>query len=116
MQSLAQMSDSELMRKFQSASRADIKLACTLLCLRRGNMQEPVQKYFLSRLRPAVTELILADEVSLLAALDAYGVYTEKNTDAFLEDAVQNSAQECTVWLLQLKARRFGFRDRDFSL
>lgn len=116
MQGLEQLSEDALLQKFHSASRADVKLACTLLCQRRGNMQEPLQKYLLSRLRPAVTEMILADDVSALSAMDSYGIYTEYNTDAFLKEAVNSGAQECTVWLLKLKARHFGFWDRDFSL
>lgn len=116
MRDLGHIPDDALLQKFHSASRADVKLACTLVCLHRGSLPEPMRRYFLSRLRPAVTELILADDVSALAAIDAHSVYTLTNVDAFLKEAICSGAQECTVWLLQVKSRRFGFRDRDFSL
>lgn len=116
MQDMEHSSDDAVLIKFYSATRADVKLACALICLRRGSLQEPVRNYLLSRQRPALTELILADDVSALAAMDAYGVFTSANTDAFLKEAIHSGALECTVWLLQMKARRFGFRDRDFLL
>ena len=70
----------------------------------------------MNRIRPTVTELILSGRVPELAELEEKGAFTAELTDSFLETAISAGAQEATVWLLQLKERRFGFLDRDFSL
>lgn len=105
-----------LMGKFQSATRADVKLACALYGYFGADKEDAYLRYLMSRIRPAVTELILSGRVSQLAELEGKGAFTAELTDSFLETAISAGAQEVTVWLLQLKERRFGFPDRDFSL
>lgn len=105
-----------LMGKFQSATRADVKLACALYGYFGAGKEDVYLQYLMSRIRPAVTELILSGRVSQLAELEGKGAFTAELTDSFLETAISAGAQEATVWLLQLKERRFGFPDRDFSL
>lgn len=110
------MTKEALMRKFQSASRADVKLACALYGYFRAGKADVYLQYLMNRIRPAVSELILSGRVSQLAELEEQGAFTAELTDSFLETAISAGAQEATVWLLQLKERRFGFPDRDFSL
>ena len=110
------MTEEALMRKFQSASRADVKLACALYGYFRAGKADVYLQYLMNRIRPAVSELILSGRVSQLAELEEKGAFTAELTDSFLEMAISAGAQEATVWLLQLKERRFGFPDRDFSL
>lgn len=105
-----------LMGKFQSATRADVKLACALYGYFGAEKENVYLQYLMNRIRPAVTELILSGRVSQLAELEEKGAFTAELTDSFLETAISAGAQEATVWLLQLKERRFGFLDRDFSL
>ena len=110
------MTEEALMRKFQSAGRADVKLACALYGYFGAGKADVYLQYLMNRIRPAVSELILSGRVSELAELEEQGAFTAELTDSFLETAISAGVQEATVWLLQLKERRFGFPDRDFSL
>lgn len=110
------MTEEALMRKFQSAGRADVKLACALYGYFGAGKADVYLQYLMNRIRPAVSELILSGRVSQLAELEEKGAFTAELTDSFLETAISAGVQEATVWLLQLKERRFGFPDRDFSL
>lgn len=105
-----------LFQKFQASIRDDRKLACALRGFLLGEDRDAYLRYLLSRLRQTVSALILSGNVAALEALDAHGVYTEVLTDEFLKTAVDCGGQEAAVWLLKLKAARFGFRDKDFSL
>ena len=109
------MTEEALMRKFQSAGRADVKLACALYGYFGAGKADVYLQYLMNRIRPAVSELILSGRVSELAELEEQGAFTAELTDSFLETAISAGVQEATVWLLQLKERRFGFPDRDFS-
>ena len=105
-----------LFQKFQSSVRDDRKLACALRGFLLGEDRDAYLRYLLARPRQTVSALILSGNIAALEALDAYAVYTESLTDEFLKTAIDCGRQEATVWLLKLKAARFGFRDKDFSL
>jgi len=116
LQDMSHDTEELLLHRFLSASRADVKLACAILSLRSGLLQEPYEKYVMSRLRPAVTELIFSQNIAGLEVLDSCGVFTAALTDEYLKTASECGATECAVWFLVRKARRFGFRDRTFDL
>lgn len=105
-----------LFEKFQSSVRDDRKLACALRGFLLGEDRNAYLRYLLTRLRQTVSALILTGNVAALEALDAHAVFTEALTDEFLKTAVDCGGQEAAVWLLKLKAARFGFHDKDFSL
>ena len=105
-----------LFQKFQTAARDDRKLACALRGFLLGEDRDVYLRYLLARLRQSVSVLILSGNTAALKALDAYAVFTEALTDEFLKTAIDCGGQETAVWLLMLKAARFGFRDKDFSL
>lgn len=109
-QELAQsnLSGEALLRKFRSASRGDVKLACAL----RGYFTEENDSYLpylQSRIRPAITELVLAGRVAELTKLDNLGWLTAALTDEFLELAISSHVPDSIIWLLKLKECRFGF-------
>lgn len=110
------ISGDRLFQKFHAATRDDRKLACALRGFLLGEERDAYLPYLLPRLRQTVAALILSGNVAALEALDAYAVFTEALTDEFLKTAIDDGEPETTVWLLKLKAERFGFRDKDFSL
>lgn len=93
-----------------------MKLACALYGYFGAGKADVYLQYLMNRIRPAVSELILSGRVSQLTELEEKGAFTAELTDSFLGTAISAGVQEATVWLLQLKERRFGFPDRDFSL
>lgn len=104
-----------LQQKFRFASRGDVKLACAL----HGYFTEENDSYLPylhTRIRPAVTELVLSGRVTELAKLDALGWFTSALTDEFLELAISSHIPDSTIWLLKLKERRFGFPPRELTL
>lgn len=116
LQDTAQLSAAELLRKYHSATRAEVKLACALQCLQNGEIPEACLSYLLARIRPAATELVLSENLSALEALDRFAPFSQPLTDTLLRAAVSAGVQESIIWLLKRKVQRFGFPDRDFSL
>ena len=112
----ADVTGSLLFQKFQTSARDERKLACALRGFLLGEDRDAYLRYLLIRLRQTVSVLILSGNIPALEALDAHGVFTEALTDEFLKTAADCGGQEAAVWLLKLKAARFGFRDKDFSL
>lgn len=109
------VSGEALLRKFRSASRGDVKLACAL----RGYFGEGNDfylSYLQGRIRPAISELILAGRVVELAKLEQLGWFTAGLTDEFLELAISSCVPDSIVWLLKMKERRFGFCPRELTL
>lgn len=107
------VSGEALRRKYQTAARGDVKLACAL----RGYFSEGNDFYFpyiKTRIRPAASELILAGRVSDLARLEEQ--LTPALTEEFLELAISARAPGPMIWLLQMKERRFGFKSQELTL
>jgi len=105
-----------LREKFRSTRRSEVKLACALYGYFEVSHEAEYLGYLKSRLRPALTELLLAGRVRELAELEALDLITEKLTEECLQAAIAAGAQDAIVYFLQLKARHYGFRDRDFTL
>lgn len=109
------VSGEPLLQKFRSAARGDIKLACALLgCFTEA--QDAYLPYIRSRIRPAVTELVLAGMVTELEKLDALVPLTRTLTEEALETAITAQVPDSTIWLLKLKADRFGFTGGEAGL
>lgn len=109
------VSEKALLHKFRSASRGDVKLACAL----RGYFAEGDNfylPYLQSRIRPAISELVLSGRVMELAKLEQLGWFTAALTDEFLELAISACVPESVIWLLKMKERRFGFRNQELTL
>lgn len=108
----AEVTGDALMRKFRSAARGDIKLACAL----KGYFSEGDEAYLpylRTRLRPAVTELVLAGRIRELAGLEALELLSQALTEEALETAIAAHVPDSIIWLLKYKERRFGFSDRE---
>lgn len=111
----SQISGNALLQKFRSASRGDVKLACAL----RGYFAEGNDfflPYLHTRIRPAVTELVLTGRVTELAKLEGLGWFTPGLTDEFLELAISACVPDSIIWLLKMKQRRFGFSPWELTL
>lgn len=104
-----------LLRKFRTASRGNVKLACALHGY-FGEGNDNYLPYLKSRIRPAATQLILAGRVTELAKLDELELFTAALTDEFLELAISACVPESVIWLLKMKERRFGFGNQELTL
>lgn len=109
------ISGEALLRKFRTASRGDVKLACALRGY-FGEENDSYLPYLQSRIRPAAAELILSGRVAELAALDALEPFSNALTDEFLELAVSACVPDSMIWLLKMKEHRFGFGAREWKL
>lgn len=104
-----------LLRKFRSASRGDIKLACALLGWFGEDKENAYLDYLKKRIRPAAAELIAADRAEALLSLEKEVDFSAELTDAFLQTAMDWGSRESIIRLLQMKERKFGFHDREFT-
>lgn len=116
LQEMAKLSAEELLRRFQAAPRAEVKLACALQSLQNGEIPEECRRYLLTRIRPATLELVRSENTVSLERLEQQGCITHPLLNELLQAAVTDGAQESIIWLLKRKAQRIGFPDRDFSL
>ncbi len=72
--------------------------------------------YLRRRLRPAMEKLIAEDAADRIEILLAQDWVDATQMEQFLLTARQMKKPAAMACLLQEKANRFGFRDRDFSL
>lgn len=72
--------------------------------------------YLRRRLRPAMEKLIAADAAGRIERLLQEGWADESQMEQFLQMAQRMKKPAALACLLQEKARRFGFRDRDLTL
>ena len=109
-----------LLEKFRGASRESVRLAAAL----RGyftsgsateDQRELYGSYLRSRVRPTVAALMEENRVTELERFEKEAPFSQALVDEFLAEAMEMDRPEITVWLLQCKKERFGFRDRDFS-
>ncbi len=109
------LSGDALMKKFQGASREDVRLAAALLGYFTEGC-EIYENYLLRRIRPTVTALMEESRVQEIADLERKCGFTPALVDEFLASAIEMGRPEIIVWLLRRKEETYGFRDRDFSL
>lgn len=115
-----ELTGAALLEKFRKASREDVRLAAAL----RGYFtpgcgseaeREQYLAYLRRRVRPAAWALMEENRVLDLEAFEKAVGFSTELVDEFLQKAMELNRPEVLVWLLEQK-RRFGFRDRDFSL
>ena len=72
--------------------------------------------YLKRRIRPAVEMLIEADAVDKIEKLETQGWFGKKELESFIEIARRKKKTMALAFLMQLKDRKYGYEDRDFSL
>ena len=109
-----------LYHKFQTAAREDVRLAAALRGYFTPGCGDEAQKeqylsYLCRRVRPAAWALMEENRVLELEDFSRKVNFSPALVDEFLGKAIELKRPEVLVWLLGEK-KRFGFRDRDFSL
>lgn len=109
-----------LFQKFETSAQEPVRLNLALQGYFSENTEEAYrekyEKYLKRRIRPALEALMKADRL-----VDLDKLVSAQWLDAgLLEDALQMAIRlkksEIFVWLLGIKAEKYGFCDRDFSL
>lgn len=103
----------EYLEDFEHAARAPEKLRaaiCFWLCADRTEAAiQRCEKYLRSRIRPAVQALIRCEETAAIDILAAAGLFGERETAGFLQDALQEKKTRVIMYLLHLqKCQRQG--------
>ena len=111
----------ELLCRFSAAKRPAVQLAAALAAVfacgdRPENADGQLLTYIRRRLRPAAETLIELNRPADLKALDRLCPFPDSLAEELFRAAVRMRRTEPVVWLLQRKAERTGFRDRDFTL
>ena len=114
------MAEANLYLKFQTCQQAPLRLDYALDGF-FGEESAPAQKqaygdYIRMRIRPAVQRLMDWEETEKLSVLEAQGWLQVSVLDDCLGYAIRKKQVQSFIWLLNCKARLFGFRDRDLSL
>ena len=72
--------------------------------------------YLKRRIRPAVEMLIEADAVEKIEKLEMQGWFGKRELESFIETARRKKKTTVLAFLMQLKDKKYGYEDRDFSL
>ena len=72
--------------------------------------------YLRRRIRPAAEALMQRDALPMLQALEAQGWMDAALVEDCLAAAIRLSKTEAFLWLLGVKAEKYGFADRVFGL
>lgn len=110
----------ELLQKFKTASREEVRLAVALRGLYTPGCGDEAQKavylgYLQKRVKNTVNALMEENRVAELEDFSQRVPFSTALVDEFLQAAMELNRPEILVWLLKEK-QRMGFRDRDFSL
>lgn len=110
-----------LYRKFQTTGQERIRLACALEGFFSGadsRMEEKnaYSQYLRRRIRPAMETLILDENVSGMELLESRNWFGEEELESFICTARKERRLESLVWLMQLKDRKYGYKEKLFDL
>ena len=114
------MAETTLYQKFHTCQQAALRLDYALtgfFCEDTAAAEKQAYgDYLRMRIRPAVQRLMDREETEKLPVLEAQGWLQESVLDDCLDHAIRKKQVQSFIWLLNCKARHFGFRDRDLSL
>lgn len=74
------------------------------------------EKYLKMRIRPAMEMLIQLEDTEKMEVLENNGWFGEKELESFIKTAQEKDKPRSLIWLLHLKNRKYGHRDKDFTL
>lgn len=107
--------------KFLTSQQAAVRLEMALrgFLVPEGFTQEQhraFEAYLKERIRPAVQRLIERDEWEKLSVLEEQGWLSSAVIEEGLSVAIAQKKTAAFLWLLQQKAEKYGFHDRDLEL
>ena len=109
-----------LYQKFRTSSQERVRLALALQGFFQGQIEkaylQEFAQYLKRRIRPAAEALIKADELPKLQRLEELGWMDASIVEDCLETAIRLEKTQAFLWLLGVKAEKYGFFDRDFDL
>lgn len=110
-----------LYRKFQTTGQERIRLACALEGFFRGESMGNEEKtaynqYLKRRIRPAMEALIQEENVSGMELLESQDWFGKEELESFISTARKERKLESLVWLMQLKDRKYGYKEKKFDL
>ena len=114
------MSKQSCYEKFLETRQEPVRLAAALegffLEEAAPEQKEAYGTYLKKRIRPAMEVLIEEDDAEKMEQLEQMGWLEGVRIEGFLETARKKKKSASLVWLLRLKDKKNGYRDRDFTL
>ena len=118
--SLPQQEALQLYQKFSQTRQEPVRLAVALrgffLKETEQDQRDAYETYLRGRIRPAVEALIEEEDVEKMQILEELGWLQNPHIEIFIRIAREKKKTASLVWLLQLKARRQAYEEKDFSL
>lgn len=110
-----------LYQRFASSRQEAVKLQLALqgYFMESGiqdHQRQAFEDYLKRRIRPAAQALIQSDDFLKLQKLEEQGWLNAGLVEDCLDTAIQRKKTEAFIWLLRLKAEKYGFPDRTFDL
>lgn len=114
------MTNAEMLyQKFRASSQEPVRLELALQVFfleeTTGLPQQEFANYLKRRIRPAAEALIKADDLPKLQKLEKLGWMDAAIVEDCLETAIGLKKIQAFIWLLGLKAEKYGFPDRTFE-
>jgi len=113
------MTEKERYEKFIDTKQEKLRLKLCLEGFFEGEDKKHEAEYLAyikRRIRPAAYALLEKDEADKLEILERLGVIGEREVEYLLKSSVDEGKIQCFVWLVGIKAEKYGFNDRDFTL
>ncbi|MGN0978015.1 MAG: hypothetical protein ACI4PH_08175 [Faecousia sp.] len=115
------MTDGEMLyQKFRASSQEPVRLELALQGFFLEEADETPRQEFANylkrRIRPAAEALIKADDLPKLQTLEELGWLNANLVEDCLEMAIRLKKTQAFLWLLGVKAEKYGFPDRNFDL
>ena len=106
---------------FQTTGQERRKLACALegfFSEEKGKEEEKLAygQYLRRRIRPAMETLICEENLLKMELLESEGWFGAEELDLFISMARKKRRLESLVWLMQLKDRKYGYKEKNFNL
>lgn len=113
-------SEEILFQKFENSSQEAVRLNLAISGYFQENthdvIREKYEAYLRRRIRPTLEALIAADDLTNLQKLENSGWLSAALIETGLETTIRLKKTELFVWFLNLKAEKYGFSGRNFSL
>lgn len=106
-------------RKFRETGQEKLRLETALEYFEKETDPQRTgeyEAYLKRRIRPAMEQLIITEDVEKMELLHEKGMFGQKELEVFTDMAEREKKPASLVWLLQLKNRKYGFKQKNFQL
>ena len=106
-------------RKFKETGQEKLRLETALEYFEKETDPQRAgeyEAYLKRRIRPAMEQLIIMEDVEKMELLHEKGMFGQKELEVFTDMAEKEKKPAALVWLLQLKNRKYGFKQKNFQL